>query len=178
MKWLQQKAMDTEQAVLSLQTCISNTLSPTKHLVYFKSKQALTFVPNGWVQHNCRAYPRDSGQEPRKPSSTCENFYVHVEIPRQRQNTILQMSQAWNCLSLCLSSSASFTLLLLTAAQPGSCYTLADAPEPGGKVGRGSHHNGHHAQAQGGQMSLVFLQLLSTLFCKLTNKVRLGGVQR
>lgn len=45
-------------------------LRPTKHLLYFESKQALTFVPNGWVQLNCRADPKDSGQAPRKTSST------------------------------------------------------------------------------------------------------------
>lgn len=69
MKRLEQKATDTEWAIPTLKTCISNMLRPTKHLLYIESEQTLTFVPDRQAQHNCTADPRDSGQAPRKTNS-------------------------------------------------------------------------------------------------------------
>lgn len=98
MKRLKQKATDTDRATLTLKTCISSMLRPTKHLLYINSKQPLAFVPDGQVQDNYRADPRDSGQAPSElNSSYVKTFMFYVEILRPRQglqNPILQPSQA------------------------------------------------------------------------------------
>lgn len=122
--------MDTEWAILTLKACISNMLRPAKHLLCIESKQTLTFqmvkfsitvkqIPG--TQARLPENPTDHGQ---KPLCLCGNQQQRPGL----QNLILQLSQPWSCLSLNIQLFASFTLPLLTAAQPESCYTLGDAP--------------------------------------------------
>lgn len=182
MKRLAQKATDTERATLTLKTRISNMLRPMKHLLYVKSKQLLTFVPDGQGRHNCTADPRDSGQGPRKTNSPCAKTFMFTWKSHSKGRSCkTQFSSslrretaspaAYNCLPR---TRHLFWWLHLGGCTSGSSSELAR--EDGGRSRHDRHH--HRTQVQCSQMSLAFLQLLSTLLCKLTNRVRLGGAER
>lgn len=153
MRRLNQKVMDTERAILTLETSISNMLRPTKHLLYVKSEQALTFAPDGQVQHNCKADPRDSGQAPRKPNNPCAKTFMFTwKSYGKGRGCKIQFSSrlrreaasppAYNCLPRSSPCCPAGELLHL-----GGC-TSGSSPELARKDGGGSRHDRHHHRAQ------------------------------